>query len=119
MIIDSPIVSGSQLASGPFTQIGNVQITGSLSVTGTINGSITGSITSASYATYAETASYAVGYALDNNVVHLSGNQSIAGEKSFENVVTIYESSAVRFTDNPITTTYGSIIGNSSFRHVS
>ena len=54
MIIDSPIVSGSQLASGPLTQIGNVEITGSLSVTGTINGSITGSVTSASYATSAE-----------------------------------------------------------------
>lgn len=115
MIIDSPIVSGSQLASGPLTQIGNVQITGSLSVTGAINGSITGSITSASYATYAETASYAVGYALDNNVVHLSGNQSIAGEKSFDNVVTIYESSGIRFTDNPLTTNYGSIQGNQYF----
>jgi len=54
MIIDSPIISGSQNASGPLTQIGNVQITGSLSVTGTINGSITGSVTSASYATTAE-----------------------------------------------------------------
>jgi len=54
MIIDSPIISGSQSASGPLNQIGNVQITGSLSVTGTINGSITGSVTSASYATTAE-----------------------------------------------------------------
>ncbi len=54
MIIDSPIISGSQLSSGPLNQIGNVQITGSLSVTGAINGSITGSITSASYATTAE-----------------------------------------------------------------
>jgi hypothetical protein len=54
MIIDSPIISGSQLSSGPLNQIGNVQITGSLSVTGTINGSITGSVTSASYATTAE-----------------------------------------------------------------
>ena len=54
MIIDSPIISGSQSASGPLTQIGNVQITGSLNVLGTINGSITGSITSASYATNAE-----------------------------------------------------------------
>jgi hypothetical protein len=54
MIIDSPIISGSQNSSGPLTQIGNVQITGSLSVTGTINGSITGSVTSASYATTAE-----------------------------------------------------------------
>jgi hypothetical protein len=54
MIIDSPIISGSQSASGPLNQIGNVQITGSLSVTGAINGSITGSVTSASYATTAE-----------------------------------------------------------------
>jgi len=54
MIIDSPIISGSQLSSGPLTQVGDVYITGSLNVLGAINGSITGSITSASYATNAE-----------------------------------------------------------------
>ena len=54
MIIDSPIISGSQNSSGPLTQIGDVYITGSLNVLGAINGSITGSITSASYATNAE-----------------------------------------------------------------
>jgi hypothetical protein len=55
MIIDSPIISGSYAASGSLNQHGNVVITGSLTVTGTINGSITGSITTASYALNAET----------------------------------------------------------------
>ena len=55
MIIDSPIISGSHAASGSLNQHGDVVITGSLTVTGTINGSITGSITTASYALNAET----------------------------------------------------------------
>jgi hypothetical protein len=55
MIIDSPIISGSYTASGSLNQHGDVVITGSLTVTGTINGSITGSITTASYALNAET----------------------------------------------------------------
>jgi hypothetical protein len=62
MIIDSPIISGSYAASGSLNQLGNVVITGSLTVTGDITGNITGSATnavSASFATTAVSASYA------------------------------------------------------------
>jgi len=54
MIIDSPIISGSSVASGSLNQFGNVTITGSLNVTGGITGSISGTATSASYASNAE-----------------------------------------------------------------
>lgn len=54
MIIDSPIISGSSVASGSLNQFGNVTITGSLNVTGGITGSISGSATTASYASNAE-----------------------------------------------------------------
>ena len=55
MIIDSPIISGSYAASGSLNQLGNVIISGSLTITGGITGSISGSANSASYAA---TASY-------------------------------------------------------------
>ena len=47
MIIDSPIVSGSLLSTGSLSQIGNAQITGSLTVSGSsislVNGAFSGS----------------------------------------------------------------------------
>ena len=47
MIIDSPIVSGSFLSTGSLSQIGNAQITGSLTVSGSsislVNGAFSGS----------------------------------------------------------------------------
>jgi hypothetical protein len=55
MIIDSPIISGSYAASGSLNQLGNVVISGSLTITEGITGSISGSADSASYAA---TASY-------------------------------------------------------------
>ena len=59
MIIDSPIISGSTAATGSLNQVGNVVITGSLTVTGPINGALTGSVDSASFSQTSISASYA------------------------------------------------------------
>ena len=59
MIIDSPIISGSTAATGSLNQVGNVVITGSLTVTGPINGALTGSVDSSSFSQTSISASYA------------------------------------------------------------
>ena len=59
MIIDSPIISGSTAATGSLNQVGNVVITGSLTVTGPISGALTGSVDSASFSQTSISASYA------------------------------------------------------------
>jgi len=51
----------------------------------------------------------------DSLVVHLAGTETITGLKNFSSVITAYTGGGIRFTDNPITTTYGSIVANSTY----
>jgi hypothetical protein len=96
MIIDSPIVSGSQFISGSSTQVGDAVISGSLTVTGAINATITGSITSASYANFAETSvssSFALTASYAANVPLTASNANTASYAFFA-VTASYTSNA-------------------------
>jgi hypothetical protein len=83
MIIDSPIISGSYAASGSLDQFGNVVISGSLTVTGSIIGNITGSADSASYAANATSASYALTSSFSLNVPVTASYANNANSASF------------------------------------
>ena len=72
----------------------NSVVSGSLIVTNGITGSLFGT------SSQAETASYAIGYALDSSVVHIAGTETITGQKTFTNL--LYAQGYNRF-DNGLT----------------
>ena len=83
MIIDSPIISGSYSASGSLNQLGNVVISGSLTITEGITGSISGSAISASFASNANSASYALTSSFSLNVPVTASYANNANSASF------------------------------------
>ena len=87
MIIDSPIISGSYAATGSLNQVGNVVITGSLTVTE----QITGSINSASFAAFAISASNALTASYLSNYIPpfpYTGSAGISGSLSVNGNIT-------------------------------
>jgi len=87
MIIDSPIISGSYAATGSLNQVGNVVITGSLTVTE----QITGSINSASFAAFAVSASNALTASYLSNYIPpfpYTGSAGISGSLSVNGDIT-------------------------------
>jgi hypothetical protein len=87
MIIDSPIISGSYAATGSLNQVGNVVITGSLTVTE----QITGSINTASFAAFAISASNALTASYLSNYIPpfpYTGSAGISGSLSVNGDIT-------------------------------
>jgi hypothetical protein len=87
MIIDSPIISGSYAATGSLNQVGNVVITGSLTVTE----QITGSINTASFAAFAISASNALTASYLSNYIPpfpYTGSAGISGSLSVNGNIT-------------------------------
>jgi hypothetical protein len=87
MIIDSPIISGSYAATGSLDQVGNVVITGSLTVTE----QITGSINSASFAAFAISASNALTASYLSNYIPpfpYTGSAGISGSLNVNGDIT-------------------------------
>lgn len=84
MIIDSPIISGSQLSSAPLFQNGSVQITGSLSVSGSISGAnFSGSVVSSSYAVSSSNA--------ESSSFSLTASISLSGTATSASITSLYQ----------------------------
>lgn len=84
MIIDSPIISGSQLSSAPLFQNGSVQITGSLSVSGSISGAnFSGSVVSSSFAVSSSNA--------ESSSFSLTASISLSGTATSASITSLYQ----------------------------